>query len=233
MPILEITLNEGQILIFGILVVLTSIYFYNKTSNYKTRLQNELRLKQAEQTAAFQKQEAELKFKYQDWAIQELEKFKQTEIDSIKTNLEQVSLQAAANVLQQWKMNEEAKIRQDAISRSYAVNLGKISEHLVPFHGKFPFNPNDARFIGSPVDLLIFDGASENREDINIYFAEIKTGKSRLTELQRRIQSAVKDGRTYWIQINPDNDTFIQDNFKTSRDKIEEILKKIRTNANK
>jgi len=246
MTIIFIEINEGQLLIAGIILLVLIINLYSKITNakkqadeiknqkdkeindIKRQAQNDFQLKVNEQTAIFKKQEAELKVQYQNWALNELEKFKKTEVETIKKNAEELSLKAAANVLQQWKIEEEAKIRQDAISRSYAVNLGKISEHLVPFHGKFPFNPNDARFVGSPIDLLIFDGASENRDDINVYFAEIKTGKSKLTEVQKKIQAAIENKRTYWIQINPDNENFIQDDNKTSKDKIIEILNKIK-----
>lgn len=83
--------------------------------------------------------------------------------------------------------------------------MGKITEHLIPFHINFPFNPKDVRFIGSPIDLIVFDGCSEKKDDIIIYIVEIKTGNSKMTELQKKIKAAVINGKIRWQEINPDN----------------------------
>ncbi len=157
------------------------------------------------QKAQYQRNEAELKLQSQQWAITEFEKFKSNELLALKKQLEDNAIAGALNLLQKWKVENEAKIRQDAANRSYAVNLGKITEHLVPFHTKFPFNPKDARFIGSPIDLIVFDGLDEEKEDITIYFVEIKTGKSRLSARQAKIKSAVEKREIIWYDINSDN----------------------------
>src|SRR5207302_822704 len=77
-------------------------------------------------------------------------------------------------------------IRQDAVQRSQAVTTGKVHEQLVPYLPEFGFNPKDARFLGSPVDLLVFDGldAGELRR---VVFIEIKTGGSALTGRERQL----------------------------------------------
>lgn len=156
------------------------------------------------QKLEFQKNVSDIKLKSQEWALSEFEKFKSSEIEALKKRIEENALSAAANLLQKWKIENEAKIRQDAANRSYAVNLGKITEHLVPFHTRFPFNPKDARFIGSPIDLIVFDGLSDEKEDLTIYFVEIKTGKSRLSSRQQMIKSAVEQGKIVWYPINSD-----------------------------
>jgi len=107
-------------------------------------------------------------------------------------------------LLAKWKIENEAKIRQDAANRSYAVMLGKVTEHLVPFHTNFPFNPQDARFIGSPIDLIVFDGILEEEQEVKIYFVEIKTGKSRLSFKQQKIKAAVENNRVIWYPVNSD-----------------------------
>jgi len=152
-------------------------------------------VKLKEQYLVFSKKEADLKVSYQNWALSELEKFKNTEISN-----------AAGVMLQRWKIENEAAIRQDAINRSYSVNLGKITEHLIPFHINFPFNPKDARFIGSPIDMIVFDGHSDKKDDIIIYIVEIKTGNSKLTDIQKKIKEATINGNIRWIEINPDLD---------------------------
>lgn len=160
-----------------------------------------------EQTLEFVRKEAELKVSYQNWAIEQFEKFKQNELGKIEVNYKQNAIQNANLKLQEWKITAEAEIRKDAINRSYAVNLGKITEHLVPFHQVFlsQFNPKDARFIGSPIDLIVFDGYSDRNNALTVYFVEIKTGNSKLTDTQKKVRNAVEEGRIRWAEINPDN----------------------------
>ncbi len=157
------------------------------------------------QKIQFQKAESDLKLKSKEWALTEFEKFKSAELEAIKKQLEDNAIASAANLLQKWKIENEYKIRQDAANRSYAVNLGKITEHLVPFHTNFPFNPKDARFIGSPIDLIVFDGLDDDESEIKIYFVEIKTGKSRLSSRQARIKSAVEKREIIWYPVNSDD----------------------------
>lgn len=184
--------------------------FFKKSTEAEKQLQidkNESINKLKEQSLTFQKKEAELKVTYQNWAIGEFEKFKKLETEKIQKEAENQSLKAASVLLQKWKIENEAKIRQDAINRSYSVNLGKITEHLVPFHQSFlsQFNPKDARFIGSPIDLIVFDGYADKKDEIQVYLVEIKTGNSKLTEIQRKIKESVLNGNIRWAEINPAN----------------------------
>lgn len=79
--------------------------------------------------------------------------------------------------------------------QSRAVLKGQINEQIAPFLPGFPFNPSDARFIGKPVDMLIFDGIS-NGELERVVFLEIKSGRhKRLTDNERMIRDAVIEGR--------------------------------------
>ncbi len=90
----------------------------------------------------------------------------------------------------QWKQANEKDIRTDAAKRSRAVNIGKVSERFAPFFDQFRYNPDDAHFIGMPVDFIIFDGLHEGSLR-QIVFLEVKTGAANLTPRQRNIQSAV------------------------------------------
>src|ERR1700704_1170664 len=60
-----------------------------------------------------------------------------------------------------WRVRYSAAIRENAVQRSLAVTAGKVHEQLVPYLPEFGFNPKDARFLGSPVDLLVFDGLDD------------------------------------------------------------------------
>ena len=197
---LSITITNGWIIIIVILSI-TLIASYLKKDKQNQTLESDAKLAKSEAEKKF----AELKVTYQDWALSELEKFKNNEIKSIERNAEQNSIKAATNLLEKWKVENEAKIRQDAINRSYSVNLGKITEHLLPYHESFlsQFNPKDARFIGSPIDLIVFDGYADKKEELFIYLIEIKTGNSKLTEIQKRIKASVLAGNIRWAEINP------------------------------
>ena len=76
-----------------------------------------------------------------------------------------------------WKLEEEKKIRQDAVKKSEAVTRGKVTEHLIPYFPHFEYNPKDARFLGTPVDLIVFDGLSEGEMN-KVAFVEVKSGKT-------------------------------------------------------
>ncbi len=72
--------------------------------------------------------------------------------------------------------------------KSSEVRLGKIGENLAPFTKCWPWDPNNFRFLGSPIDGMQFT------EDM-IYLVEIKTGKSRLSKKQMRCRELVKEGK--------------------------------------
>jgi predicted Holliday junction resolvase-like endonuclease len=86
------------------------------------------------------------------------EQWKETELQSLRGHYETFSQKEAALQFSQWKQENETAIRKDAIERSRAVTVGKVTEHVVPFLPEFQHNPKDARFLGTPVDLVVFDG---------------------------------------------------------------------------
>lgn len=62
-----------------------------------------------------------------------------------------------------WKVRYTARIREDAVQRSLAVTIGKVQAQLIPYLPVFPYNPKDVRFLGSPIDLVVFDGLAEGQ----------------------------------------------------------------------
>jgi predicted Holliday junction resolvase-like endonuclease len=134
-------------------------------------------------------------------ANQQFEEFRKNELDILRVAFAESARKSALAELETWKIQNEAFYRQDAINRSQSVILGKVTEHLVPFQKNFPFNPKEARFIGSPIDIIVFDGI-DNEEPVNIYILEIKTGNSSLNKRQRLIRDAVRDKRIHWLELN-------------------------------
>lgn len=100
----------------------------------------------------------------------------------------------------QWRGAHEANIRADAIIRSSAVIRGRVSEHLAPYI-HFPYNPRDARFIGSPIDIIVFNGLDDG-EVQEIVFLEVKTGEgAALSQKQRQIRDAVQNKKVIWCEF--------------------------------
>lgn len=111
-----------------------------------------------------------------------------------------IGLLVAAVYVLWWKARYTRALRRDAVARSEAVTTGKISEQLLPFLPDFPFNPRDARFLGSPVDLVVFDGLAEERVR-RVVLVEVKTGTAGLTGRERLVRDAVRDGRVEWMEL--------------------------------
>lgn len=97
--------------------------------------------------------------------------------------------------------------KQEVLEKSRAVLKGRISEQIVPFLEQFKYNPSDARFIGSPIDYIIFDGYTELKDNkqeqpITIILADVKSGKNAsLTYEQKKIKKAVEEKRVKWETI--------------------------------
>ena len=89
-----------------------------------------------------------------------------------------------------WKVRYTTSIREDAVQRSQAVTAGKVHEQLIPYLPGFPFNPKDVRFLGSPIDLVVFDGLAEGQVR-RVVFLEVKTGRAGLTSRERSVRDAV------------------------------------------
>lgn len=78
----------------------------------------------------------------------------------------------------------ELKFTQRSISSKY----GKMSEQFMPFLSDYPYDPQDFRFLGSPIDGVQF-------EDDKVVFIEFKTSKSQLSAKQKNIRNIIDKGR--------------------------------------
>lgn len=91
-------------------------------------------------------------------------------------------------------------IRKDAAKRSRAVRDGQMAEQIAPFLPDFPCRAEDARFLGKPVDFIAFPGLEEKNQVDEILLIEVKTGSSALSNREKEVLQAVKDGRVRYIQ---------------------------------
>jgi predicted Holliday junction resolvase-like endonuclease len=78
--------------------------------------------------------------------------------------------------------------------QSQSVKYGQLTEQWIPFSKNFPFDSQNFRFIGKPIDGVSF-------EDDKIVFVEFKTNKSQLNENQKRVKELVKDKKIEWFEL--------------------------------
>jgi predicted Holliday junction resolvase-like endonuclease len=141
-----------------------------------------------------------LRARLSDAVLEAFGRWKERELDALRGELWQAAQSQADARLERWRVEAEGEIRKDAVRRSSAVVSGKVSEHLAPYMGAFPYDPKDARFLGTPVDLLVFDGMSQ--DDLReIVFLEIKSGGSTLSTRERRVRDAVLARRVVWREF--------------------------------
>jgi predicted Holliday junction resolvase-like endonuclease len=91
----------------------------------------------------------------------------------------------------------EREIRQDAIAKSRAGQLGKTLEKIVPMFPGFGHHPYDVRPVFDPIDFVIFDGYYQGTVT-DICFVEFKTGQSRVSPIQNSIKAAIHNKRVHF-----------------------------------
>ena len=81
--------------------------------------------------------------------------------------------------------------------RSQAVKYGQLTEQFIPFIESFPYDPQQFRFLGNPIDGVLFDESS-------IIFCEFKTASSQLNQKQKKIKQLVENKRIKWLEFRVD-----------------------------
>ena len=97
-----------------------------------------------------------------------------------------------------------ASARKESVKISRATRDGRAYEQLVPYLPEFEdqFERCDARFLGSPIDFVVFDGLYGPERDLSeIVFVEVKSGRPDLSKPERAVRDAVEDGRIRWERI--------------------------------
>ncbi len=111
------------------------------------------------------------------------------EVEEVQAKYEEKLLKRNAKLEKNRKLTTEK-----ATITTRAVNIGKNLEKILPIMEDFKWQLPDCRFLGDPIDLLTFNGLSENNID-SISFIEVKSGKARLNKSQKLVKEAVEDNR--------------------------------------
>lgn len=98
----------------------------------------------------------------------------------------------------EWQSAAE-ELKKAALVKSRQIIGGTFSEQLAPFLPDFPFDPTEARFIGKPVDFVVFRGLAAGAVE-ELVFVEVKSGKSRLNRNESSIRHAVAAGRVSFFE---------------------------------
>ena len=102
--------------------------------------------------------------------------------------------------LERWQAEIE-RTRRSAVMQSRAVLGGKFTEQMVPYFPDFRYDPTEVRFIGSPIDMIVFPGLARGEPE-EIVILEVKTGKSQLTPQQKKIRQLIEDGMVRWDEVH-------------------------------
>ena len=95
-----------------------------------------------------------------------------------------------------WEEQIEAE-RKDAIQKSRAVLGGQFSEQLAPYLPDFPYSPSEVRFIGKPIDFVVFKGA-DNKEIKEVVFVEVKSGKAKINNHEKNLKETIEKKKVRW-----------------------------------
>lgn len=98
----------------------------------------------------------------------------------------------------EWQAAAE-DMRKAALAKSRQVIGGSFSEQLAPFLPGFPFDPTEARFIGKPVDFLIFRGLAAGQVD-EVVFVEVKSGASRLNSNEQSLKNCIEQKKVSFFE---------------------------------
>jgi predicted Holliday junction resolvase-like endonuclease len=103
--------------------------------------------------------------------------------------------------LLQGQQKELDDARRESLQKSRSSLKGQIAEQMAPLLPGFRYRPADARFLGDPVDYLVFSGytgirdAGADVDSLDIVLLEVKQGASSLSSFQRAIARSVQEGR--------------------------------------
>ncbi|MFH1409347.1 MAG: Holliday junction resolvase-like protein [Nanoarchaeota archaeon] len=99
-------------------------------------------------------------------------------------------------MLQRIKMRAMKQQLRDALhgKQSLSVKYGKMAEQFMTFLDKYPYDRQQFRFLGSPIDGVQFT-------DQEVIFIEFKVGTSKLSSSQRKIKALIDEKKVRFEEI--------------------------------
>lgn len=113
---------------------------------------------------------------------------KEEEIDELISEYNKLEEQHGKEIEE---LEEENKDKIEKAKKGQMNNLkGMAAERLSPFLEEFPWNPNDVRYLGTPIDYVVFDGLTDG-ELKKIIFVDAKLNKSGLSKREKIVRECV------------------------------------------
>ena len=81
-----------------------------------------------------------------------------------------------------------------------SVNVGKLLEKVFPTMKDFEWELSDCRFLGDPIDLVIFHGLTAGNVE-SIRFLEVKSGKAVLNKHQKSVKEAINNHKVKYEEF--------------------------------
>jgi predicted Holliday junction resolvase-like endonuclease len=108
------------------------------------------------------------------------------------------------------QQGELARARKQSVQQSRSTLKGQMAEQMAPLLPGFDYTPADAKFLGDPIDYVVFQGLTDARDgdgsytDLEVVLIDVKYGKSKLSEAQRAIAEAIEAGRVRFEVVRID-----------------------------
>jgi predicted Holliday junction resolvase-like endonuclease len=102
-----------------------------------------------------------------------------------------------------------------SVDQSRSTLKGQIAEQMAPVLPGFSYLPADARFLGDPIDYVVFNGRTHlaynatAEHELEIVLLEVKHGQGKLTPVQRAVAAAVEAGRVRFEVAQIDEDGIV------------------------
>lgn len=103
-----------------------------------------------------------------------------------------VELEEALKKKQEELLKRQERADIGAEKKAIEVGIGKIIEKVLPSYRNFSMTATDCRFLGEPIDMIVFDGVSDGMIN-KITFLDVKTGNAALNKHQRLVRDAIED----------------------------------------
>lgn len=76
---------------------------------------------------------------------------------------QELARRQATTEFEEWRVRELYGVRRDALDRSRPEIQRRVGTAIATWSQSFPFFQEDSRFVGHPVDYVVFEGYSELR----------------------------------------------------------------------
>jgi predicted Holliday junction resolvase-like endonuclease len=101
-----------------------------------------------------------------------------------------------------WEAHKLEDVVKARLKQSRAVLGGLVSEQIAPLLPGFPFDPGDCRFVGKPVDFIVFKGMNK-KEISEVIFLEVKSGAGKkLNPQEKKLRKTIRSGQVRWAEFD-------------------------------